>query len=266
MIRSARSGLSGDSRDAGTPPSTPFAASFSITSAPLARHADGELVEERVVEHAHARHLGQHVGQLHRVGVIDARQPPQARLAQQAHVDRERQHAQAGVGADVGGGLLAADVLLARRQRQHEAAPALLVHRLAAQPARHLPHKLLPRGEQARRRARRTTARCRSTAPRPRRCRRPWRPAARTSPSDTTSVNTAISSAPAACAASASGVRSRTWPKKSGFCTTTHDTVGVDERRSGPPPRHAAAAPRSRGPPAAPPSRWSRDSADAGCR
>ena len=57
--------------------------------------------------------------------------------------------AEAGVGADVGGRLLAADVLLAGRERQHEAAPALGVDGLAAQPARHLAHELLARREQA---------------------------------------------------------------------------------------------------------------------
>ena len=94
---------------------------------------------------------------------------------------REGERAQAGIGADVRGRLLAADVLLARRERQHEAAPAFGVDRLADEPARHLPHEFLPRREQARHRARRRSARCRSTAPRRPRCRRPSRPAASTS-------------------------------------------------------------------------------------
>ena len=67
---------------------------------------------------------------------------------------------------------------------------------LAAEPARHLAHDISGASRTGRHRARRRTARCRSTGPRRRRCRRPSRPAACTSPSDTTSVNTAISSAP----------------------------------------------------------------------
>ena len=42
-------------------------------------------------------------------------------------------------------------------------------------------------------------------------------------PSDTTSVTTTTSSAPAAWQASASLAKSRTWPKKLGFCTTTQE-------------------------------------------
>ena len=47
------------------------------------------------------------------------------------------------VGADVRGRLLAADVLLARRQRQHEAAVAVGVDGLAAEAAGHLADELL---------------------------------------------------------------------------------------------------------------------------
>ena len=47
------------------------------------------------------------------------------------------------------GRLLAADVLLAGRERQHEAALALRVQGLAAEPAGHLPHERLAAGEQA---------------------------------------------------------------------------------------------------------------------
>ena len=52
--------------------------------------------------------------------------------AEQRHMDREGERAQAGIGADVAGRLLAADMLLARRERQHEAAPSVGVDRLAA--------------------------------------------------------------------------------------------------------------------------------------
>ena len=56
--------------------------------------------------------------------MIDAREAAQARLAEQRHVDREGERAEPGIGADVRRRLLAADVLLAGRQRQHEAALA----------------------------------------------------------------------------------------------------------------------------------------------
>ena len=49
-------------------------------------------------------------------------------LAEQRQVDGEGERAEAGIGADVARRLLAADVLLARRQRQHEAAPPVRVH------------------------------------------------------------------------------------------------------------------------------------------
>ena len=55
--------------------------------------------------------------------------------------------------ADVRGRLLAADVLLARLQRQHEAAPAVDVARLARDPPGHPPQVLLARREEAERRA-----------------------------------------------------------------------------------------------------------------
>ena len=148
-MRSASSGRSGSSRETGTPPSTPFFASFSITSAALPGTRMVNSLKKRVVEHRHALDLGERLGERHGVGVVDAGEAPQAGFAQQRHVDGEGQHAQAGVGADVGGRLLAADVLLARRQGQHEAAPAFLVDGLAAQAPGHLPHVFLACGEQA---------------------------------------------------------------------------------------------------------------------
>ena len=136
-------------------------------------------------------------------------------------MDREGERAEAGVGADVAGRLLAADVLLARRQRQHEAALAVGIDGLAGEAARASGARISRASRTGRHRGRRNSARCRSTGPRRRRCRRPSRPATRQAPSDTASVTTAISSAPLAWRLRRSGVRSRRWPKKSGFCTTT---------------------------------------------
>ena len=67
----------------------------------------------------------------------------------------------------------------------------------------------------------------------------PISPGGLTRPSDTTSVKTATSSAPAACAFSAIGFRSRSWPNKSGVLH--HDAGGlVVDRRSRIPRRRAA--------------------------
>ena len=63
-------------------------------------------------------------------------------------MDREGERAKAGIGADVARRLLAPNVLLAGRQRQHEAAAALGVDRFAGEPSRHLPHELEPGREQ----------------------------------------------------------------------------------------------------------------------
>ena len=64
-------------------------------------------------------------------------------------MNRRRQRVERFVGADVRSGLLAADVLLARGQRQHEAAAPRGVGGLARQAARHLPHEFFARGDHA---------------------------------------------------------------------------------------------------------------------
>ena len=53
------------------------------------------------------------------------------------------------VGADIRGGFLAADMLLAGGQGQHVGALAAVIHRLAHQPAGHLAHEFLLGGEDA---------------------------------------------------------------------------------------------------------------------
>ena len=92
---------------------------------------------------------GQALGRGAGVGVVGCGQRPQALLAEQRHMDRERQRAEAGIGADVARRFLAAEVLLARREREDEAAPALGIDGLSAQAAGHLPHELLARREEA---------------------------------------------------------------------------------------------------------------------
>src|SRR3989441_12877935 len=86
-----------------------------------------ELFEEgRAEAERHAGDLRQALGRV--VGLrrreladLDEAVPPERR-----EVDRRHERAEGDVGADVGGRLRAADVLLARLQRQHEAARAVL--------------------------------------------------------------------------------------------------------------------------------------------
>ena len=89
------------------------------------------------------------------VGVVEPRQPGQPGFAEQRQMDREGERAQPGIGADVARRLLAADVLLARRQGQHPAAPAVGIDGLADQPARHLAHEFLAAWRTARHTGRR---------------------------------------------------------------------------------------------------------------
>ena len=147
--RSARSGLSGSSRDTGTPAEHALRGELLDDRRRIAGQAHGELVEERVVEDAYAGNFRKRFSQRHGVGVVERGQVSQARLAEQSHVDGEGQRAKSGVGADVGRRLVAADVLLAGRERQHETAPAFRVDRLAAEAPGHLADELLTRGEQA---------------------------------------------------------------------------------------------------------------------
>ncbi len=77
----------------------------------------------------------------------------EAATPQPGEIDDARERIQRLRRADVGGRLLAADVLLARLQREHEAAPSVDVARLAGDPAGHAPQVLLARREEAERRA-----------------------------------------------------------------------------------------------------------------
>ena len=92
-------------------------------------------------------------GQIMRLGQVLLRQFAQAFLAVDRHEDRRHQGDQRLIGADVGRRLLAADVLLARRQRQAERAIAARVLGLAHQPAGHLAHEFLLGGDDAGERA-----------------------------------------------------------------------------------------------------------------
>src|SRR6516164_1089841 len=64
-------------------------------------------------------------------------------------MDRKGERTQSRIGADVAGGLLAPDMLLAGRQGQHPAAPAVGVDGLTSETSGHLAHELVPAGEQS---------------------------------------------------------------------------------------------------------------------
>jgi hypothetical protein len=121
--------------------------------------------------------------------------------------------------ADVRCRLLAADVLLAGLQRQHEAAPAVDIDGLAGDPARHPPHVLIAHGEEAERRSaevqpvakRLTLSHADVDAEHPGASRMP---SASGSALQTTS-------APCSRAAAISGSRSSTAPRKFGWETNT---------------------------------------------
>src|SRR3546814_10770002 len=88
------------------------------------------LVEERVVDEHHARHLRQPLGRRHGARMVDRRQVAQPRLAEQGHVDREGERAQAAVGADVARGLFAPDMLDRKSTRLNPVTNAHIVCRL----------------------------------------------------------------------------------------------------------------------------------------
>ena len=64
-------------------------------------------------------------------------------IAEQAHMNGEGQTAKARICTNIRGRFLAANMLLARGERQHKAAVAIGIHGFAADTARHLPHKFL---------------------------------------------------------------------------------------------------------------------------
>ena len=101
---------------------------------------------------------------------------------ERGQIDGSPQSKQSLVRADVARRLLAADVLLARLQRQHPASAAVAVHRLADKPARDLADMIFPAGEQAQVWPAVRPSDCRGTGPRPRRCRRRTGPAASAMP------------------------------------------------------------------------------------
>ena len=139
-------------------------------------------------------------------------------LAEHAHADRHRERQRPVVRADVAGRPLAADVLLARREREHVAALAVLVDRLAARGGP---------GSAARSRAPSRHAKRPASGPpncggMPSACPSPTAMSAPSAPGDSSSASAngsavaVTSSAPCACASSAIASRRSTQPKKFG--------------------------------------------------
>ena len=175
--------------------------------------------------------LGQVVRPLEAL-VRDLAHPLRAREAPGRSCCAQRQ--QPLVRADVGGRLLAADVLLARLEREHEPAAPVAVDGLADEPARQPADVRLPDGEEADERTAVATSERRAAAPPRRRCRRPARPE-ESAPTARSDRRPPPSRRPAACAASVSAVPSSTIPSKFGCAQRTprRPTRATASRRPG---------------------------------
>ena len=102
------------------------------------------------------REAAAHTGNFLQLGARESRfgqillgQFAQAVLAEKRHVNRCGQREERLVRADIRRGLLAADVLLARRESKNEAAASFCIEGLTREPARELPNKFIARGDHA---------------------------------------------------------------------------------------------------------------------
>ena len=184
-----------------------------------ARKFQREFVERGAAENAaHAGNFFEFGLRETGLGEILQRLLAQAFFADQAEMNRGGQRVERFVGADVGGGLLAADVLFARGEREHESAIAGGVGGLSGEAAGHLADEFFARGDHADVRAAVTGRDAEGLAFHGDDVRFGG---GRTMPSETASVMALTSSAPEACAVSASAGKSSRTPKKFGDCTTT---------------------------------------------
>src|ERR1019366_5658669 len=111
------------------------------------RKLDDEFVEKWAGKGpAHAADFFQLFERESRLGKILGREFLQALLAEQAEVNVHGQGAKRLIGADIRRGLLTADMLLARGEREHVTAPPATVHRFAREASGHLPHEFFARG------------------------------------------------------------------------------------------------------------------------
>jgi hypothetical protein len=108
-----------------------------------------ELIEQRPVDQPQPVQPAEPLRGVERAVMVQLRQLSEAGFAEQGHVDGESERAQHRAGADVRCRLLAADVLFARRQCEHEAALAFGVDGHAREPPGHLPDIFVGAGEKA---------------------------------------------------------------------------------------------------------------------
>src|SRR5580698_5934189 len=115
-----------------------------------ARELQCELVErgtgERELDAGNLQQLGLREAGLRKILM---RLLANAFFADQAKVNRGGEGVQSFVGTDVGRSLLAADVLLARGESEHEASAAFGVRRLSGEASGHLADKFVARGDHA---------------------------------------------------------------------------------------------------------------------
>ena len=132
------------------PARTPFSASASTTAAAGRGSRSANSLKKRPVEQLHIRYSLEPLGEPPRPSAWLSRASRVSPVfAEQRQMDRKGERAQPRIGADVAGRLLAPDVLLAGRQGQHPAAPAVGIDGLADEPPRHLADEFVPAGEQA---------------------------------------------------------------------------------------------------------------------
>ena len=145
---------SGHQRPSETPARKPAGASARDDLGGRQRQRHGELTPDGSRrERLDAGQLEQPAAQVVGLARAELAQLRQPGLAEPREVDEGPERVERLVGADVRGGALAADVLLARLQREHEAAPAFDVDGLAHDAPRHAPHQLLARAHEAQVRA-----------------------------------------------------------------------------------------------------------------
>ena len=116
-------------------------------------HGDGELVEVRPGMEPADAVVGEGRLELRGAGRAGRGHVAQAVRAEGRHVDRRGEGQEGLVGADVAGGLVAADVLLARAQGHHERTLAVEVGGHAHEPAGDLADERVGRGQDAQVRA-----------------------------------------------------------------------------------------------------------------
>ena len=131
---------------------TPCAAQRRADRGDVGVEAHGELAHHRLcVQRLDALQRGERLARIVGAGQQQLAELDDPAAPEPGEVDDAAERVERLSGADVRGGFLAADVLLAGLQREHEATPAVDVHGFAGDPAGHPPQVLLAGGEEAER-------------------------------------------------------------------------------------------------------------------